>query len=274
VTELRLITPDVYAWIADTPGHDHPNAGVVIEPDGATIIDTLLVASQGECLAAAIEPFGVPVRRAVYTSSHVAAVGGSAVFWMAARYGRSQTSALLEQPANVDALARLHPSYAAELSTLTESPTRPVSHTVDVAAWLTPKVCALPFSGHQQENLVALVPDADTLFAGSLCCFGVTPNVFDGNPEVWADTLGDLAELATTIVPGIGPVGSSHDVVALQAYLYACVDAAADASGIPPGPWDQWTNRDLDEVNIERASMLARGDAGVPSSMLRRLGIT
>ncbi len=274
MTEFRLIAPDVYAWIAHRPDHDHPNAGVVIEPDGATVIDTLLVPSQANGLAGAIESFGVPVRRALYTSSHVASVGGSAVFWMAARYGRSQTSALLDQPANVDVLARLHPSQAAELIALVDAPTRPVSHTVDIAAWLTPKVCALPFSGHQHENLVALVPEADTLFAGALCCFGITPNAFDGNPEAWADTLGDLAELATTIVPGIGPVGSADEVVAQQAYLYACVDAAADGSAIPPGPWDAWLNRDLDEVNIERAALLAKGDSGVPPSMFRRLGLT
>ena len=48
------------------------------------------------------------------------------------------------------------------------------------------------------------------------------------------------ASMATAIVPGIGPVGGADDVLALQAYLYACVDAEGDPSAIPEGPWDEW----------------------------------
>ena len=61
--------------------------------------------------------------------------------------------------------------------------------------------------------------------------------------------------------------------VALQAYLYACADADGDPGAIPPGPWDRWADRHLDEINVERAAMLARGDDGVPSSMLRLAGL-
>ena len=123
------------------------------------------------------------------------------------------------------------------------------------------------------ENLMVLVPSTDTLFAGAMCTFGTTPNAFDGNPEIWADSLGDLVEMAGTIVPGIGPVGGSDDVVALQAYLYACVEAQGDATAIPEGPWDRWADRHLDEVNVERAAMLAAGDDSVPPSMLRAIGL-
>jgi hypothetical protein len=85
--------------------------------------------------------------------------------------------------------------------------------------------------------------------------------------------LGDLTDLATRIVPGIGPIGDADDVIALQAYLYACADADGDASAIPSGPWDKWRDRHLDEINVERAAMLARGDDGVPPAMLRMAGL-
>ena len=71
----------------------------------------------------------------------------------------------------------------------------------------------------------------------------------------------------------IGPVGGPDDVLALQAYLFACVDAEGDPNGIPPGPWDRWADRHFDEVNIERAARLAQGDAGVPAAMLRLAGL-
>lgn len=277
---LVALADDVFVWTQTPAGHDRANAGVIVDADGITLVDTLMTASQTAPLEAALEPFGVPVKRVVYTSSHIEFVGGSPAFWMAARYGRSQTSALLDQPASVDVLGRLHPEHAAELELLVERPTRPVSHTVDVSAYLTGSHLVVPTQGQMLENLVVLVPEATTaagtgvLFAGAMCSFGVTPNAFDGDPGDWADALGELAELAPVVVPGTGPVGGADELVALQAYLWACVDADGDPAGIPPGPWDEWTDRHLDEVNIERAAMLARGDRAVPPSMLRLLGLT
>ena len=270
---LVELGPDVHAWLAAPPGHDRTNAGVILAPDGVTVVDTLLVPSQAAALEAALAPFGLPVRRAVYTSSHIGFTGGSPTFWMAARYGRSQTSAQLDQPPNIEVLQRLHPAVADELALLAERPTRPVSHTVDVAAYLTESHLVVPTRGEMLENLVVLVPEAGVLFAGAMASFGVTPNAFDGDPGAWADALSELGDLAPIIVPGIGPIGGAEELLALQAYLYACVDAEGDPNGIPAGPWDSWSDRHLDEVNIERAARLAAGDGGVPAAMLRLAGL-
>jgi cyclase len=270
---LVELADHVFAWIQQPSSHDRANAGVVVDADGITVVDTLMVPSQTGPLEAALARFGVPVKRAVYTSSHIEFVGGSPAFWMAARYGRSQTSALLDQPANIDALKRLHPAFAAELDTFVERPTRPVSHTVDVSAYLTESHLVVPTKGQMLENLVVLVPGAEVLFAGAMAAFGVTPNAFDGDPLAWADALTELVDLAPTIVPGLGPVGGPDDVVALQAYLYACADAEGDPTKIPSGPWDAWTDRHFDEINVERAAMLAADDHAVPPSMLRLVGL-
>jgi cyclase len=268
---LIELADGVFAWAVAAPAHGHTNAGVIVDDDGLTVVDCLLTPALADELVEALESFELPVRRLVYTSSHIEFVGGSTRFWMAARYGRSQTSALLDQPANLTVFRRLYPDHADAFDD--DFSTRPVSHTVDTAAWLSTSVCALPVSGQQKENLVALLPTADVLFAGAMCTFGVTPNCFDGDPATWADTLGDLAEMATRIVPGIGPVGGPEDVVALQAYLYACTEAGGDPAAIPTGPWDAWSNRELDEINVERAARLARGDESVPQSMLRLAGL-
>ena len=123
---------------------------------------------------------------------------------------------------------------------------------------------------------MVLVPESDVLFAGALCCFGVTPLAFDGDPGAWADTLDELADLATTIVPGHGPVGGADEVRALQGYLRACAGAGGDPARIGPGPWDDWVGREWDVVNVERAAGLAAGDLGaaaVPAAS-RRPGLT
>ena len=280
-TLVELAT-GVFAWLQSPPGHDRTNAGVILDDDGITVVDTLMTPSQTEPLVAALDRFGLPVRRAVYTTSHIEWVGGSPAFWMAARYGRSQTSALLDQPPTIPVLQRLHADYADELELLAERPTRPVSHTVDTSAYLTTSHLVVPTAGQMLENLVVLVPERATddgeqpavLFAGAMAAFGVTPNAFDGDPGAWADALGELGELATSIVPGIGHLGGPDDVLALQAYLWACVDAEGDPAGIPPGPWDEWADRHLDVVNIERAAMLASGNHDIPPSMLRLAGLT
>ena len=268
---LDELAPGVFAWVSRPSGHGRANAGVVIESDGTTMVDTLLTPSQARPLHDAIGRLAAPVRRLVLSSSHIEYVGGSSVFWMAARYGRSQTSALLDQPPNIEGYRRLFPAWADEFDD--EFSTLPISHTVDTAAWLTEVVCAVPTGGQMAENLMLVGPGADVLFAGAMCTFGTTPNAFDGDPGTWADALGVVGEMAGRIVPGIGPVGGADDVLALQAYLYACVDAEGDPAAIPAGPWDDWTDRHLDEINIERAAMLATGDRSVPPSMLRAIGL-
>jgi cyclase len=261
----------VYAWLADDPGPGRPNAGVIVDDDGTTIVDSLMTPSQWLPFGAAVSDLGLVARRVVLTSSHIPYVGGAAQFVTAGRYGRAQTSAHLEQPANLDGYRRLFPELADEFDD--RMVTRPITHVVAEPAWLSVRCLAIPVTGQQAENLVIQVPDANVVFAGALCDFGVTPNAFDGDPEAWADQLADIAGWGATIVPGIGPLGGPDDVIALQAYLYACVEAAEEGGAIPPGPWDDWKDRGLDAVNIERAAMLARGDHAVPPTMLARLGL-
>jgi glyoxylase-like metal-dependent hydrolase (beta-lactamase superfamily II) len=258
--------------VPDAPDHGRANAGVVVDEDGITLVDTLMTPSQWEPFGEAVDALGPPIRRVVLSSSHIEFVGGTTRFWSAARFGRAQTSVLLDQPPNVDGYRRLYPDQAAEFPD--DLVTKPVTHVVADPAWLTPAALALPVSGQQRENLVVQVPGADVLFGGALCCFGVTPNSFDGYPEAWADTLGELASLGSTIVPGIGSPGGTDDLLAQQAYLYACCEADGDPTAIPGGPWDRWPGRHLDAVNVERAALLQRGEDTVPPSMLRLLGLS
>ena len=176
-----------------------------------------------------------------------------------------------EQPVPVEGYRRLMPGYAHDYDEAFA--TRPVSHVVDAAAWLSPLVCAVPVAGQQQQNLVVLVPSAGTMFTGAFATFGTTPNAWDGHPEQWADTLGELREQANVIVPGIGPVGDGMALMVMQAYLYAVCDAEGDTRRIPDGPWDDWRERSLDAVNVERAVAVASGSTDVPVAMLQRLGL-
>jgi len=265
---LDQIADGVYVWLQPDGESGVSNAGVIVDDDGLTIVDTLMVRSQWEPFAAAVAKLGAPIRRVLLTHAHVDHVGGTTAFPNAAVFGSPQTSQLLDGEMPVNAYKAFMPAFDAEFDDLAEIGTRPVTHLVTDAAQLTPRVEVLPATGHTAGDLMALVADVDVLFAGDLCFFGVTPLAFQGDPRMWADVLDAVAELAEVIVPGHGPVGGEADVRELQQYLRHCVSGE-----IPPGPWDAWPERDpRDKINIERAQLLGQGRDEIPPAMMRALG--
>jgi cyclase len=268
--DLEHLAPGVFAWVQDGGDLAHPNAGVVIDDDGITVVDTLLVPSQTAAFAETVDAFGPPIRRVVLSSSHLPYCGGTSRFRLAAIYGTPQISAHLDQPPNSAGYRYLMPELARELTDLA---TRPVSHIVTEAVWLTPAAVAVPLPGQIRQNLVVQVPGANVVFAGALGAFGTTPLCFDGDPAAWADSLDLVITYGAIVVPGEGPVGDADDVRALQAYLRACVAAEGDVARLEDGPWSRWSNRQFDAVNIERAAMLAAGDPSPPPSILRLFGM-
>jgi cyclase len=264
---LEELADGIYVWL-QLPGETGvSNAGVIADWDGLTVVDTLMVRSQWEPFAAAVKELDQPVKRVLLTHAHIDHVGGTTAFRNAMVLGSPATSALLDQPMPLEAYKTYMSAFAEEFDDLEISGTRPVSHVVDGAAQLTNRIELLPASGHTSGDVMALVADADLLFAGDLCFFGVTPLAFQGDPKTWADVLDAVADLADVIVPGHGPVGSAAEVRELQAYLRHCVEGS-----IPPGPWDSWLERDRDPVNIEKAALLRAGDDSIPPTMLRLIG--
>ena len=271
---LHEVADGVFVWLQPGGESGVSNAGAVVDDDGITVIDTLMVRSQWEPFAAAVNALGAPVRRLVLTHAHIDHVGGTKAFPHAAVYGSPMTSEALDQTMPLDAYKAFMPAFDEEFDDLAELGTRPVTHEVEGAAPLTPRVEVLTASGHTAGDLMVLVADVDVCFAGDLCFFGVTPLAFQGDPAVWADTLDVIAELADVIVPGHGPVGAEAEVRELQAYLRACVAANGDPDAIPSGPWDTWVDRDRDRINVERAALLAEGRDEMPGAMLKAIGLS
>jgi cyclase len=266
---LAELADGVWVWLQPSGETGVSNAGVVADDDGLTIVDTLMVRSQWEPFAEAVTALDRPVKRVVLTHAHVDHVGGTGQFRNAAVYATPVTSDLLDGPMPVDAYKAFMPAFAEEFDELAEIGTRPVSHLVDGAAQLTPRVELLPATGHTPGDLMVLVADVDVLFAGDLCFFGVTPLAFQGDPDTWAAMLDVVTDLADVIVPGHGPVGGEAEVRELQTYLRHCV-----AGTIPPGPWDSWPEREQrDTINIERAALLRDGRDEMPPAMGKAIGL-
>ncbi len=260
----------VFAFMRDDGLPGATNSAVIVDNDGLTIVDAQLTPADAEELASAAAGVGDPVRRLVLTSSHMPFVGGSGVFVLPAVYGSPQISAHLDQEPHLPSCQALYPNRSAELLEVVDRPCRRVTHTVSEAAFISERVVTAPVGGEIDENLIAQVPDAQVVFGGALCSFGITPMAGMGDPAAWADSLDQLLGWGEIFVPGQGPIGGSEEVLRLQAYLRACVDAEGDVSRLGDGPWTSWSARHYDEINVERAAAIAAGDHE-PQPKLRQL---
>ncbi|MEZ5234133.1 MAG: MBL fold metallo-hydrolase [Acidimicrobiales bacterium] len=174
-TSLTPIAPGVAAWLHDGPARfGRPNAGVVVDTDGLTVVDTLMVPSQWEPFGEALDSVGRPIKRVVLTSSHIPFVGGTGRFWAAAFYGTPSAADLLDLPPNVAGYRRLVPELAGEFPD--DLATRPVSHTIERDATLTDAVVVR----HRRAiggELVVEVPGANVLFAGAMARSAAHPRL-------------------------------------------------------------------------------------------------
>ncbi len=268
---LDELAPGVFAWVVPDGRAGVANAGVIVDDDGLTVVDTLMVRSQWEPFAAAVTRLGLPVRRVVLTCGHVDHVGGTRAFPMSAVYGSRHTSDALDLDMPIDAYRNFWPEFADEFEVLAEIGTRPVTHLVDGAAQLTTRVEVLPANGYTPGDVLVLVADAEVCFTGGLGSFGARPLGWESNVDEWIATLDVVVELADVLVPGHGAVGGEPEVRALQGYLGACADAHGDVGALVDGPWRDWPDHRCDAINVERAALVAAGRDELPPTMLRIL---
>ena len=153
MTEVPLLTlhelaDGVFVWLQPGGESGVSNAGVVVDDDGITVIDTLMVRSQWEPFVGGGRTSSAGRSAAsLLTHAHIDHVGGTRGFPNAAVYGSPQTSELLDGAMPLDAYKAFMPAFDEEFDELAELGTRPVTHLVTDGAFLTPRIEVMPADG-------------------------------------------------------------------------------------------------------------------------------
>ena len=231
-----------------------------------------MVRSQWEPFAAAVAELDLPVRRALLTHAHIDHCGGTKSFPHAAVYGSQQTSDVLDAAMPLDAYKAFMPAFEDEFDDLEELGTRPVTHIVDGAAYLTPRIELLPAEGHTEGDILVLVADADLCFAGDLCFFGVTPLAFQGNPAVWAEMLDAIADLAGVIVPGTAPSAARPRCASCRATSTRASTHRATCTRSLRAHGTRGSSASATRSTWSAPRCSRSGDDEIPQSMLKAMG--
>ena len=269
---LHELADGVFAWLQPGGETGVANAGVIVDDDGITVVDTLMVRSQWEPFAAAVAELDRPVRRLVLTHAHIDHVGGTKAFPNAAVLRDSAHTSDAARPRCRSRRTRRSCPRSTTSSTTSprSAPARSPTSSTD-AAQLTPASSCCPRPGTPPGDVIVLVADADVCFAGDLCFFGVTPLAFQGDPATWADVLDVVVELADTIVPGHGPVGGERRGAG-PAGLPAALRRRGDDPARPVGHLAR-TGRARRRSTSSAPPLLAAGRDEMPPSMLRAIGL-
>jgi glyoxylase-like metal-dependent hydrolase (beta-lactamase superfamily II) len=225
--------------------------GAVLGDEGALIVDTRTTHVQGQEIADDLKQVtSLPVQAVINTHFHYDHTFGNHVFRPAPIWGHERCAGRLVEAGEL-ARARMileEPELASEIRDVVIDPP---DRTFDERAIVDGigREVELRFlgRGHTDNDIVVLVPDGGTLFAGDLLENGATPYFGDAFPIDWPETADALTALVQgAVVPGHGDVGDRsfaerqatefHELASLARRVHAGEIGFEDALGASPYP--------------------------------------
>lgn len=282
--ELVELAEGTYAYVTPPGGWCLSNAGVLVGPDGAVVIDTLATVGRARRLAERVDALAPgPGRTLVNTHFHGDHTFGNGVFGPAAVVVAHER-ARVEMAATGLALTELWPDVAwgdvrVVLPTLTFADR--------ATLWLGERRVELLHVGpaHTTHDVVVWLPDERTLFAGDVVLSGATPFVLFGSITGSLAAVERLRALdPVAVVCGHGPVAGPEVFDETVAYLRWVQGLAAEGSArsLPPldvareagtGPFGHLIDGERIVGNLHRAyAELPGADAVVdPAEAFRQM---
>jgi cyclase len=221
---MREVGPRVFAYVQATGETGISNAGLVVGADGTTVVDALMVPSMTRRLVAAIKRVTrKKVGVLVNTHHHLDHTGGNRFFRGATIVASEPCRrALAAGFPPVPLLQRFMPAFAREFPLLKlQLPT--VTFADRLVIHDGEREIHLWHPGHPAHTVgdaTVFLPRERVLFTGDLAFHGVTPLAFQGHVGRWIEAAERVLELdVAVIVPGHGPVGTTHDLRLMRDYL-------------------------------------------------------
>lgn len=281
---LEELASGVFAYVQPDGGWCLNNAGLVVAPDGSSVlVDTAATEARARALRAAVLSVAPEAPRTlVNTHFHGDHAFGNFVFPEALVVGHERTrTEMLGAGLHLTGLwpdvcwgdIRLVPPALTFTGRLT-------LHVGDMAAELLHVGPA-----HTSNDTVVWLPEQRVLFAGDVVMNGATPFVPMGSVSGSLAALAALRELGpVTVVPGHGPVGGPGLLDDAEEYLRYVRGLAREgmAAGLGPveiargadlGAYGRWLDSERLVPNLHRAILEERGAApGSPVDMTALFG--
>jgi glyoxylase-like metal-dependent hydrolase (beta-lactamase superfamily II) len=241
------------------------NCGFVRTTDGVIVIDCLMTPcmTRSACKLAEVD-YGNEVRHVLLTHGHIDHVGGGSIYRRGHVWSTTETiEQVKDLKEHLPMCIEWMPDWVDELRLLSLRIPKPVGE----LSWLWSEASPIElidFGRAHSPSDVAYVVDSDTLFAGDLAFFQVTPLLLPGGSiRGWIEALRRINELSVaTIVPGHGPIGNKHSIRNLKKYLeylldhtersvekgYSALEAVRTLQ-IPNDCWS-WAERQRSVVNL------------------------
>jgi glyoxylase-like metal-dependent hydrolase (beta-lactamase superfamily II) len=227
--------------------------GLIVGDATSIVVDTRSSDRQGRELANEIRWVTQGQLAVVNTHHHYDHCFGNIAFLPAEIWGHERCAARMREDSRTTqlALAATMPEFAAEY-TETDIAAPEKTFRDSVTLDLGDRFVQLMHlgRGHTDNDVIALVPDANVLFAGDLVEQGGPPSFEDSYPLDWPGTLGRMLDLIDgAVVPGHGEVVGKSFVEGQLADLSALAELArrirfdggsvADALPMSPFPANQ-----------------------------------
>lgn len=236
-TGMHEVADGIYAYVQGNGPYGNAgfsNAGLVVGPDYAVVIDTLGTSSMHDGFVDAIRRVtDKPVGLVLLTHHHVDHVLGVRRFMPVriACHRQCRAHILAGRDTMAQRWRGMRPLLANDIP---EGPAIVPDLTfqdrISVHLGERELVFFHPGPAHTDGDAAVLIPDAGVLFTGDLFFNRVCPAAFQGNIDGWIAAVDEmLAVPADVVVPGHGPVADRAALAEMKRYLALIRDGARDA---------------------------------------------
>lgn len=212
---FEQLGPGLYAYTAE----GDPNSGVIVGDDSVMVIDAQATpATAGDLIARVAKVTDKPIKHVLLTHYHAVRVLGASAFKGAEILASDATRGLIAERGQQDMDSEIgrFPRLFRAVDTIPGLTWPHLTFPDEISVWLGKREVRIMFigRGHTAGDVIALVPDADVVFAGDLVEYRSACYCGDAHFTDWPATLDHLAELqASALVPGRGAALTRPDMV-------------------------------------------------------------